>query len=236
MSRLIVGLMVCLLVLPCGMAAIPAGARKLQRETAPGVTLPAPPNVNRIAAAVDRRYNGLRTMRADFSEVYKGAGITRNESGMLELKRPGKMRWEYRHPRPKFFISDGRTAYFYVPGEKQVRKSPVKKLDDLKSPLRFLLGHTRLENELQGLSLAVDLKPLSAGNVILRGVPRNMAGRVSQIILEINSQNQIERMEIDELDGATTEFTFSSVLENIVLPDGDFRFSAPPGVEVVEQF
>ena len=133
------------------------------------------------------------------------------------------------------FISDGKTAYFYVPGEKQVRKSPLKKIDDLKSPLRFLLGHTRLENELRGLSLAVDLNPHSAGNVMLRGVPRNMVDRVSQIVLEINPQNQIERMEIDVLDGAATQFTFSRVVENIVMPDGDFRFSAPPGVEVVEQ-
>ena len=227
MSRLLL----FLLVLTCGIPALTAGAGQFSSAATPAV-----PNVSRIAAAVDRRYNGLRTMRADFREVYRGAGITRNESGVLQLKRPGKMRWDYRQPRPKFFISDGKTAYFYVPGEKQVRKSPLKKIDDLKSPLRFLLGHTRLENELQGLSLAVDLNPRAAGNVILRGVPRNMADRVSQVVLEINSLNQIERLQLDELDGATTEFTFTNLLENIAMPDGDFRFSAPPGVEVVEQF
>ncbi len=203
----------------------------------PGARLygaPASP-VTRTAAAVDRHYNTLQTMRADFTETYKGAGITRTESGVLQLKRPGKMRWEYREPRPKFFISDGKTAYFYVPGEKQARKSSVKKIDDLRSPLRFLLGHTRLENELHGLSLAVDLTPLAAGNVVLRGVPRNLADRISQVVLEINPQSQIERMEIDEVDGAITEFRFSHIVENLALPDSAFRFAAPPGIEIVEQ-
>ncbi len=193
------------------------------------------PTVTHTAAAVDRHYNTLQTMRADFTETYKGTGITRTESGVLQLKRPGKMRWEYREPRPKFFISDGKTAYFYVPGERQARKSPVKKIDDLRSPLRFLLGHTRLENELRGLSLAVDLAPLAAGNVVLRGVPRNLADRISQVVLEINPQSQIERMEIDEIDGAITEFRFSRIVENIAMPDSAFRFAAPPGIEIVEQ-
>lgn len=102
-------------------------------------------DVRSVARAVDNRYNHLRTLQAEFTETYRGAGIERTESGTLWLKKPGKMRWEYRSPREKLFLSDGKDAWFYVPGDRQVRRTPVRKLDDLRSPLGFLLGKTRLE-------------------------------------------------------------------------------------------
>src|SRR6267154_5465740 len=105
---------------------------------------PSHANVKAIAAAVDSHYNSLQTFKSDFTEIYTGGGISRNESGTLLLKRPSRMRWDYHQPREKLFVSDGRTAYFYVIGERQARKTSVKKLDDLRSPLRYLLGKTRL--------------------------------------------------------------------------------------------
>src|SRR5215467_8071287 len=98
------------------------------------------------------------------------------------LKNPGKMSWGYRPPRDKLFLSDRKDAWFYVPGDRQVRKTPVRKLDDLRSPLGFLLGKTKLEKELEGLSLAKDLTPKVSGDIVLRGIPKAMADRVSQVI------------------------------------------------------
>src|SRR6266852_3814184 len=90
-----------------------------------------------VAAAVDAHYNHLRTLQTEFTEVYRGSGIERTESGTLWLKKPGKMRWEYRSPREKLFVSDGKTAWFYVPEDRQARKTAAKKLDDIRSPLAF---------------------------------------------------------------------------------------------------
>src|SRR2546422_2391026 len=59
------------------------------------------PDVQTIAQAVDDRYNHLHTLQAEFAEIYRGAGMERTESGTLWLKKPGKMRWEYRSPREK---------------------------------------------------------------------------------------------------------------------------------------
>src|SRR2546429_6236557 len=101
-------------------------------------------DVHALARAVDEHYNRLRTVQAEFTEIYRGSGIERTESGTLWLKKPGKMRWEYRPPREKLFLSDGKDAWFYLPGVRQVRKTPVRKLDDLRSPLGFLLGMPRL--------------------------------------------------------------------------------------------
>ena len=195
------------------------------------------PDVHAIAQAVDERYNHLRTLQTDFTEIYWGAGTERTESGTLWLKKPGKMRWEYRSPREKLFLSDGKDAWFYVPGERQVRRTAVKKLDDLRSPLAFLLGKTKLEKELQGLSLvrdpAPDAAPLAAGDVVLRGVPKSLADRVSQVLLEITPEHWISRILIEEVDGSVTEYRFTDQRENVAVADQRFRFVVPDGVEVI---
>src|SRR5881409_264404 len=94
-------------------------------------------DVHALARAVDEHYNRLRTLQADFTEIYQGSGIQRTESGTLWLKKPGKMRWEYRSPQEKLFVGDGKDAWLYLPAEKQVHKSSMRKLEDLRSPLAF---------------------------------------------------------------------------------------------------
>jgi outer membrane lipoprotein carrier protein len=194
----------------------------------------AAPDVHAVAQAVDEHYNHLRSLQAEFTEMYQGAGMDRTESGTLWLKKPGKMRWEYRSPKDKLFLSDGRNAWFYLPGEKQARKTPVKKLEDLRSPLGLLLGKTRLEKELHGLGFAPDHTPLVPGDLVLRGVPRALADRVNQIWLEITPENRIRRIQIEEADGSTTEYRFTGQKENVELSDDRFRFTPPAGVETME--
>ncbi|HXW16457.1 MAG TPA: outer membrane lipoprotein carrier protein LolA, partial [Terriglobia bacterium] len=93
-----------------------------------------------VARGADEHYNNLKSFRTEFTEVYQGPGVSRTESGTLWLKRPGRMRWEYREPREKLFLADSHTALFYVPGERQAHKTPLRNLDDIRSPLRYLLG------------------------------------------------------------------------------------------------
>jgi len=196
-------------------------------------------DVHAIAQAVDAHYNHLRSLQAEFTEVYRGSGMERTESGTLWLaksgvKKPGKMRWEYRSPREKLFVSDGKDAWFYVPGDRQVRKTEARKLEDIRFPLSLLLGKTKLEKELLGLSLAPDVTPTAAGNVVLRGVPKAMADRVSEILLEIAPEHRIARIVIDEVDGSVTEYQFSQQKENVAIAEERFEFRPPPGTETVE--
>ncbi|HEY1936580.1 MAG TPA: outer membrane lipoprotein carrier protein LolA [Candidatus Angelobacter sp.] len=191
-------------------------------------------NVSAIARAVDEHYNHLKTFKASFTEIFQGDGISRTESGTLWLKKPGRMRWEYRVPRDKLFLIDSQNAYFYVTGDRQARKTPLKNLDDIRSPMRYLLGKTKLEKEFDGLSLAPDLAPIETGNVVLRGVPKTMKDRVSEVVLEVSPSHQIRRIVIHGLDGTTTDFRFSQIEENVPVQDSLFRFSPPPGVDVFE--
>ena len=192
------------------------------------------PDVHAVAQAVDERYNHLRSLQAEFTEIYRGAGMERTESGTLWLKKPGKMRWEYRSPKEKLFVSNGKDAWFYVPDDRQARKEAARKLEDIRSPLAFLLGKSKLEKELRGLSIASDIEPLSPGNTVLRGVPTALADQVSEIVLEVTSDGRIVRLVMQGVDGASTEYRFTDQKENVAIADGRFDFRAPAGTEVVE--
>jgi outer membrane lipoprotein carrier protein len=195
---------------------------------------PSSVDVHALAAGVDSHYDHLKTLEAEFTELYRGAGMERTESGTLWLKKPGKMRWEYRSPREKIFVSNGKDAWFYVPEDRQARKEAAKKLEDVRSPLAFLLGKTKLEKELRGLAVALDVAPLAAGDTVLRGVPVGMEDRVSEVVLEVSPESRIVRIEIEDVDGAVTEYRFTGQKEGVAVGDGQFEFRVPAGVEVVD--
>ncbi len=178
---------------------------------------------------VDAHYNHLTSLRAHFTEHYSGMGMDRTESGTLLLRKPGLMRWNYDHPTGKVFVLDGKFGWFYSPGDAQALRTPVKQLDDLRSPLRFLLGHTELAKELDHLTTA----PIPTGFRIT-GIPKGMADRVSLLTLDISTSGTIEHMKLEETGGATTEFTFTGIEENITLKPSEFIFTPPPGVAVVD--
>ena len=191
-------------------------------------------DVKHLAGAVDDHYNHLKSFKAAFTEIYQGPGISRTESGTLWLKKPGRMRWEYHVPREKLFLIDSQHAYFYVTGDHEARKTPVKNLDDIRSPLRYLLGKTKLQKELDGLSQAPDLTPIQAEDTVLRGVPQVMKDRVTSVVLEISPTHQIHRIVIHGVDGITTDFRFSEMEENVPVQDSLFHFVPPPGVQTLE--
>jgi len=188
------------------------------------------PNVYEIAQRVDRHYNQLRSLKTGFTESYEGMGMRRAESGTLLLVKPGRMRWEYTQPAGKLFLLDGRYAWFYARGDSQVQRIPAKELDDLRSPLRFLLGHTELEKELTGLKLAT----ASNGQFTLTGQPKGQEKRVAQLTLTIKADGTITAIEIEEADGALTRFSFTAEQPNAPIPAETFRFTPPPGVPIVD--
>ena len=177
---------------------------------------------------VDDHYNRLSSLRAHYTERYAGMGIDRTESGTLLLKKPGRMRWNYDQPAGKVFVLDGKFAWFYTPGDDQAQRIPAKQLDDLRSPLRFLLGHTQLKKELGSLTVTQDPQ-----GIHVAGVPLGMEQRIKLLTLDVTAAGAIQHMKMEELDGATTEFAFTQVEENVPTRDADFTFTPPAGVQIV---
>jgi outer membrane lipoprotein carrier protein len=182
-----------------------------------------------ILRKVDDHYNHLTSLRTHYRETYSGMGMTRSEEGTLLLKKPGRMRWNYAQPAGKVFVLDGKFAWFYTPGDPQAQRIPAKKLDDLRSPLRLLLGHTQLAKELEGIQISP-----AGTSTRIAGVPKGLSQRVKLLSLTVTATGAIQQMSLEEVDGATTEFIFSDIQENVPVKDTDFTFTTPPGVTVVE--
>lgn len=193
----------------------------------------AAPDILTLSQRVDRHYNALHTLQAQFVEKYRGNGIERTESGTLWIKRPGRMRWEYQQPRAKLFITDGKSAWFYAPGDRQARTTPARKLDDLRSPLAYLLGRTKLERVLEGLAVAGDVHQ-TPGNVVLQGTPRGLAGHLTRVLLEVTPEGRIDRIVAEGQDDSVTEYKLSESKEDVAIADERFRFVPPAGVEVIQ--
>jgi outer membrane lipoprotein carrier protein len=183
---------------------------------------------------VDDHYNHLTSLRARYTEHYTGMGLDRTESGTLLLKKPGRMKWSYDSPPGKLFVLDGRFAWFYTPGDAQVSRAPAKQLDDLRSPLRFLLGHTQLAKELDNITVTPSGKEGQAPNFTITGVPKGMAQRVHLLTLIVTPTGVIQSMKIEETDASVTEFTFTSIEENIPIAPSDFTFTPPPNLPIVD--
>jgi outer membrane lipoprotein carrier protein len=189
------------------------------------------PTALELARRVDHHYDSLHSLKAGFAETYTGMGMNRSESGTLLLAKPGRMRWDYTSPPGKVFLLDGKYGWFYTPGAPQVQRVPAKQLDDLRSPLRFLLGHTELEKELSGLQASPDAA--GPGDAILTGHPKGPDNRVSRVVLKVDTASgAILALEIDETDGAVTRFTFTAQQPDAPIAPATFRFAPPPGIAV----
>lgn len=187
------------------------------------------PNALELAARVDRHYNQLRSLKAGFTETYQGMGVKRTESGTLLLLKPGRMKWDYTSPAGKLFLLDGKYAWFYTKGDPQVQRIPAKELDDLRSPLRFLLGHTDLAKEMNSLTVAA----APNGCFTLTGQPKGQEKRVKRVTLTVTAQTSIAAIEIEETTGSLTRFNFSGEQPNAAIPADAFRFTPPAGVPIV---
>src|SRR5258708_4590211 len=136
-----------------------------------------------LVRRVDDHYNHLSSLRAHYTERYSGMGMDRTEEGTLLLKKPGRMRWSYAAPVGKGFVLDGKFAWFYTPGDAQATRVPAKQLDDLRSPLRFLLGHTQLRKELENLTVTAE-----GSGYRISGVPKGMEQRVKLLSLGVTAE------------------------------------------------
>jgi outer membrane lipoprotein carrier protein len=183
-----------------------------------------------MAQRVDRHYNKLHSLKSGFTERYAGMGMDRTESGTLLIEKPGRMRWDYFAPAGKVFLLDGKHAWFYAPGDSHVERMKAKELDDLRSPLRFLLGHTEIEKEIANLTLA----PTGNAEFTLAGVPKGLEKRVSSLKLTVTADGAITGIVMEEADGAITRFTFTGEQANAPVAADAFRFAAPNGVPVVD--
>src|SRR5687767_10354705 len=111
---------------------------------------PQRPPAGDVAAALQKKYDGIRDFSADFTQTYEGGVLRKKgapERGTVFVKKPGRMRWNYKSPEEKVFVSDGRQIQLYVPADKQVMITEVPSDDRATSAVLFLMGRGNITRD-----------------------------------------------------------------------------------------
>lgn len=190
--------------------------------------LPAARGAEELARKVEARQRRLVDMTARFVQRYRSGLLGQEivERGTLELKQPGRMRWEYRDPERKTFVSDGATCWFYVPADRQVIVRD--RTGERGVALELLSGRMDLLAQFE-----VGLEQDAEGRTRLRLRPRQPDPDLDTLFLDVEPDGRIRGIEIVDTQANRSQFSFDHVRENVGLPDSRFHFEVPSGVEVV---
>ena len=182
-----------------------------------------------LARRIDKRHQSLGDLTARFVQTYRSGLMQRQvvESGLLSIKRPGRMRWEYLKPEKKLFVADGKTFYFYVPADRQV--IVTRPGGERGIPALLLAGRGSILSEFK---VALESKALP-GMRRLRLTPRKADPEVETVFVEVDERDRVRAIEVLDPQGNQSRFVFEDIRENVGLRDGLFQFRIPRGVEVV---
>jgi outer membrane lipoprotein carrier protein len=173
----------------------------------------------------------MRGLAAEFEQVFSGPdGRVRRESGRLFLARPRKMRWEYTE---KLFIVNGRDVWLYVVADREATHADTGGVSDERFPFLFLLGQTNLRRAFRSITIVEG--GASAEARTLRMVPRQRAGDLQELLIDVATDGRILKVKVVDASGSTSEISLRNVRENYVAPADAFQFTPPPGVTVRRQ-
>lgn len=190
------------------------------------------PTAAEVAADLQRRYDTVRDFTANFTHQHTGGPLRRKlvEQGRVQVKRPGRMRWEYAPPDEKVFVSNGKQVYFYDRENNQVTISEMPQGDQAASAAQFLSGRGNIARDYQ-VSFAGDA---TAGAWALKLVPRAPQNEFDWLEVVVDrSSLRIRTLTAVEPDGGRSTFTFTDVKENVGIADKTFEFQIPRGAEVI---
>jgi outer membrane lipoprotein carrier protein len=197
--------------------------------------------VGPLLKAIESRYNRAQSLKLDFSETYTPSGRpAQSESGVLYLRKPGRMRWDYTSPEGKIFLSDGKDVFLYTPGDRTAEKTRLKESEDMRAPLAFLLGKLNFEKEFRSFSTRPEADSDALGGaphgdaIWIIAHPKSTNLAYTEVAFLASADGSIHRVQVTGQDHSKLDFTFSNEKLNAPVSPGLFAFHPPPGVEVVD--
>ncbi len=185
---------------------------------------------------LESSYRNVRTLRAEFTQTYTWGGRKRVESGTAYFARGGLMRWDYREPKEKVFLSDSKKLMLYIPGEHQLTRSSVKSSEDVRVPFRLLLSRLDLRKAFSRIEFADPALGHAPESRLLRAFPkRGSEEEYREVLIEVGPAFDIRRLAVIYPDQSVMEFRFERIEQNVGLSPTLFRFNPPPGTEIIEQ-
>jgi len=188
-----------------------------------------------LQQALQQRYELVLDFAADFTHTYEG-GMLRSrlvERGTMLVKRPGRMRWDYREPERKLFVSDGERLYSYLPEDRQVIIGRLPGDNAATTPALFLAGAGDFVDDFTAAFDVVQDPP--PDSYVLRLTPTLTERDFEFLTLVIDASTlAIVRLISYDLQGGVSTFVFSNLQENQGLSDTPFTFEIPPGTDVID--
>jgi len=183
------------------------------------------------AASLERFQVYVRTTqsaRADFEQqVFDRNGKRMQESkGSFLFLRPGRFRWSYAKPYPQLIVGDGARIWIHDIDLNQVTVRKVASTIG-STPAALLAGAADIEKAFE-LSEA----GTKDGLEWLEARPREREAGFERVRLGLGVAG-VEAMELVDHFGQTTLLRFSSIARNPKLEGTEFRFTPPPGADVL---
>ena len=207
-----------LTTLPLAIAA--AGAALLPAAMTLAPATPAAAQTN--AADLDRAVAALRgisTMRADFTQTDRAGNTAR---GVMTLKRPGKIRFDYGKDAPLLVVSNGRSLYMIDYEVNQVERWPIRN-----SPLGALLDPNR---DVKQYGTLVDTGSPDVISVDVRDPNKPEFGRINLIFVRNPSAPgglQLTHWVALDAQNHRTTVRLTNHRYGIRVPDSTFEFRDP---------
>lgn len=182
-----------------------------------------------LAQSLQERYRGINDFSATFSQVYRG-GFLRTQSreeGTLLVKKPGRMRWVYEKPERKEVVATGEMVYVYLPSDGQVHEMPQ---DHTTTPALFLAGQGDLVRD---FVIEYVESPVPDA-VALKLTSRAPEPEYEHLVVAVDPATlQIRALVTIDSQGGESTLVFTNLRENRGIPDREFEFRAPRGVDII---
>ncbi len=183
---------------------------------------------------VQTYYNRITTFQAKFKQVFtkKFHGDQPEESGIVYIKKPGYMLWDYLTPAKKMFLIDGKKAWMYEPASKQALWRDIKD-SALPTPVKFLWGQGKLADEFH-VKLIPNSKFAGKNQRVLKLLPKKRSPHYKSVLFVIDAQGAVAASLVYDHEGNRNRIDFSSIETNKPIDDKKFAFTPPKGVQVLQ--
>ncbi|HOK05592.1 MAG TPA: outer membrane lipoprotein carrier protein LolA [Syntrophales bacterium] len=192
------------------------------------------PGVEEILGGMQRVYDETADLRASFTQELslRSLGRRQVEEGEVFFKRPAKILWEYRKPREKRLVLDGRKAWLYIPADRAVYVQEADRVFQSQLPVRLLRGLGNIRDDF-GVTLDPDRPRDGEGNYRLRLRPLRDDLGVQGLVVTVEKETYrlLGCRFVDRL-GNETVLRLRNIRVNTGIPDGRFRFTPPRGADV----
>ena len=171
---------------------------------------------------------GLKSVSAHFSQVSVDANGNpgRSAQGTLQLAAPRLFRWQVSSPYHQLIVADGKRVWVYDPDLQQVTVR-AQNSAEAHSPLNVLTDLKLLDRQFK-----VSEGGTHDGQAWLKLRPNNDHAEFKYAELGF-ADNQLQTMVFEDLLSDRTTIRFSDWQRNVRLPADTFRFTPPPGADVI---